>query len=297
MHDPDPAFMHPFRSYDEIRNFPLDEGDVLIQGYPKSGTNWMQVILANLWDDWSMLAGELKQVPHLTGRSDRPNYCGYSACLAFGTPRLMKTHLPVDLFPRRWPRYGKVVHVIRNPKDTVVSFYHQVQGGLSQTHPESPFALPENATLHDFVLRFVAGTVPYGLYTTNAIGWHNVEHPNLLKISYEQAKMDALGTVRTIAQFVGKPVSEERIRKVVAMTDFDAIKSSDLRHQINLPTLREGSDDPVPYLRKGIVGGWKDSLSVADSELLDETVVAELERNGLHLIYEPEGLSVKSGTS
>jgi len=44
----------------------------------------------------------------------------------------------------------------------------------------------------------------------------------------------------------------------------------------------------APFMRKGTVGDWKVSLSTADGELRDKNVVAELERNGLHLAYEPD---------
>ena len=48
---------------------------------------------------------------------------------SFPAPRVFKTHLPHDLVPKprdeaTKPRY---IYVMRNPKDTAVSFYHHYQ--------------------------------------------------------------------------------------------------------------------------------------------------------------------------
>ena len=48
---------------------------------------------------------------------------------SFPAPRVFKTHLPYDLVPKprdeaTKPRY---IYVMRNPKDTAVSFYHHYQ--------------------------------------------------------------------------------------------------------------------------------------------------------------------------
>ena len=39
-------------------------------------------------------------------------------------PRFIKTHLPLSLLPDDLLEKAKVVYVARNPKDTMVSFFH-----------------------------------------------------------------------------------------------------------------------------------------------------------------------------
>lgn len=72
--------------------------------------------------------------------------------------------------------------------------------------------------------------------------------------------------------------------QVVAATEFDAMKKSDLRNQINHPDMRE--DTSTPFMRKGIVGDWKDWLTVAQNERMDREIVAPLRAAGLDLTYE-----------
>lgn len=45
-------------------------------------------------------------------------------------PRFIKTHLPFNLLPRQIrtsDKTPKIIHVIRNPKDTCVSYFHHTK--------------------------------------------------------------------------------------------------------------------------------------------------------------------------
>jgi hypothetical protein len=67
------------------------------------------------------------------------------------------------------------------------------------------------------------------------------------------------------------------------MMEFEAMCKSQLRFQINHPDLREDSD--APFMRRAKVGGWKDTLTVAQSDRIDVSVVSQLEAGGLSLTY------------
>jgi len=265
-----------FQDLDAVREFPLDDSDLLISGYPKSGTNWMQVILASLWDGWGTCAiTERGQVPNLSGPNGVPNYAGYDYCIAAESPRLMKTHLRRDLMPARWPEHGKVVHIVRNPKDVCVSHFYEARNSSGL-----------DITFDEYFDRFMAGeAVPYGCYLDNVLSWRTFEHPNLLKITYEDARLDTRTVIEEIVGFVGKDVTAERIDEVITKTEFDAMrKNPELTKQINHPNYADTTE--MPFLRKGIVGDWKSSLTVEQSERIDREVVAVLEREGVFLTYE-----------
>src|ERR1700759_2779187 len=85
---------------EDIRNFPMGEEDLLDVGFPKSGTSWLQVMITRLWDNWNTCGGELRKVPSLHGKHTKEgHYYGFADCVALASPRLMKTHLPVELMP------------------------------------------------------------------------------------------------------------------------------------------------------------------------------------------------------
>jgi len=50
-------------------------------------------------------------------------YPGLSSIEKMESPRLLKTHLPYDYLPEDVGN-SKIIYVTRNPKDTVVSYYH-----------------------------------------------------------------------------------------------------------------------------------------------------------------------------
>lgn len=265
----------------DIKHFPLEDDDLLVVGFPKSGTSWLQVMITNLWDDWKTCGGGQRKVPSLHGRNAfEGKYYGYADALALESPRLMKTHLHLELMPSRWPQHGKVVHITRNPKDVCVSLYHELRH-MRRTDPSAEVQAEDFSSHVD---DFLAGRVPWGPFTDNVLGWHKMEHPNLFKTTYEQARRNTTAVLESIIDFVGRPVPEGRVAEVVATTDFDAMKKSDLRNQINHPDMRE--DTTTPFMRKGIVGDWKDWFTVAQSERMDDEIVAPLDAAGLELIYE-----------
>jgi hypothetical protein len=266
---------------DDIKNFPLGDDDLLVVGFPKSGTSWLQVMITDLWDDWQTCGGEKRKVPSLHGKNSfEGKYYGYADALALVSPRLIKTHLHLELMPRRWPEHGKVVHITRNPKDVCVSLYHELRH-MRRTDPSAEVQADD---FRSHVDDFLAGEVPWGPFTDNVLGWHKMAHPNLLKITYEDTRRNPTEVLARVATFVGRPTLDGRLAQVVAATEFDTMKNSDLRNQINHPDMRE--DTTTPFMRKGIVGDWKDWLTVAQNERMDREIVAPLQAAGLDLIYE-----------
>ncbi|MET0986571.1 MAG: hypothetical protein ABW034_14310, partial [Steroidobacteraceae bacterium] len=50
----------------QVEQYEFDASDATAVGYPKSGTNWLQIMLANLYDDWGTTAiAHNRAVPHL----------------------------------------------------------------------------------------------------------------------------------------------------------------------------------------------------------------------------------------
>lgn len=264
-----------------IRSFPIEDDDVLVIGFVKSGTSWLQVMITNLFDELNTCGGELRKVPSLHGRNRvAGKYYGYEDCVSLTPPRLMKSHLPRELMPGRWPDHGKVVHISRNPKDVCISLFHELNF-MGRTAPGSPTAVSEFSA---YFQKFMIGQVPWAPIADHLLSWSLFDHPNLLKITYEDALRNTRATLGSIVDFIGRPVSEERIDQVVRTTEFKAMRESSLRYQINHPDLREDTD--APFMRKGIIGDWKNVMTVAQNELFDREIVHRLEDNGVFMSYE-----------
>ena len=73
------------------------------------------------------------------------------------SPRVIKTHLPIDMLPPKLLDTCKVIFVCRNPKDTCVSFYHHYNN-----FPEYQF----KGDFKDFAQLFIDGHLEMGSYWT-----------------------------------------------------------------------------------------------------------------------------------
>ena len=73
------------------------------------------------------------------------------------SPRIIKTHLPMDMLPPDLIDTCKVIFVCRNPKDCCVSYYHHYLN-----IPKYKF----KGSFDDFANCFMAGTLELGNYWT-----------------------------------------------------------------------------------------------------------------------------------
>ena len=73
------------------------------------------------------------------------------------SPRVIKSHLPLDMLPPKLLDTCKVIFVCRNPKDCCVSYYHH-----HLNIPKYGF----RGSFGDFAISFLDGSLEYGSYWT-----------------------------------------------------------------------------------------------------------------------------------
>src|SRR6476660_6161204 len=95
------------------RNVNVRPDDIFLVSYPKSGNTWTRFLIANLAypeknPDFSNI-NELIPDPEAMSMRDLEKLAGQ---------RILKSHQYFD------PRYQKVMYVVRDPRDVVLSEYH-----------------------------------------------------------------------------------------------------------------------------------------------------------------------------
>uniref|UniRef100_A0A8C6X812 Sulfotransferase n=1 Tax=Naja naja TaxID=35670 RepID=A0A8C6X812_NAJNA len=258
--------------WDQIKSFQARPDDLLICSYPKAGSTWLQetVDMIQNADNLQKRAQNLCQnlpecfVPII---SDLDN------AKARPSPRSLKSHLPVHLLaPSFWEQKCKVIYIARNAKDTVVSYFHFHH--MNKT-------LPYPGNWEEFLDKFLAGKVICGSWFDHVCGWWEAKkrHP-ILYLFYEDMKEDPIREMRKIAQFLGLEVQEPVLNQILEHTQFETMKGNKMANYGNVsPCLMDHTVSP--FLRKGIVGDWKEHFTVSQSEHLDGICSQLLEGSGL----------------
>jgi hypothetical protein len=171
------------------------------------------------------------------------------------------------MFPQAVLDHGcKRVYVMRNPKDVAVSLYH-----FHRSHQLLGFY---KGTWDDFFECFISGQVIYGSWFEHTSEWLRgaAQDPGgMLMLHYEDLREDLATQIRRMSAFLHSTLSPQAVAAIAAHCSFQNMSADPF-------TNREG--DPIMdfsiarFLRKGVVGDWKNYFTERQNERVD----AEFER-------------------
>ncbi len=289
-----PAAYEKFK--EEIYKVQIRPDDIYILTWPKTGTTWVQELTWLIVNDGrkSENASDVntfKRVPFIEmctlvdflaikpPGTTFPEICATLESMPI--PRIIKSHLPYCLLPPGLLDKCKAVTVLRNPKDTVVSYYHHEK--LLSTHGYTgTFAEYFDLFMDDLVI-----CAPYWQYTLEA--WQKRDHPNMCLMFYEDMKRDLEAAVRKVAKFVGKELKDEQVVHLVEVLTFKKMKvigadREDIMRKAGVYTHPEDKDKS--FFRKGEVGDWKNYFTEEMSKRMDDAIEKHFKGTGLEFRYE-----------
>ncbi|XP_002738148.1 sulfotransferase 1B1-like [Saccoglossus kowalevskii] len=265
----------------ELEDFDLTKDDVLVVGFPKSGTSQMIWLLREMYADWDLVnVLNRNVVPMLEWCVNQQHTEGTSGiakktfledpCLSGSGRRLIKSHLPYDMLPRT-ARSGdscKIIYVTRNPKDVCANFYYLERSYLPMTSPDVVM------TWEEFVTNFVEGRVVYGPWMNVVMEWwqHRADE-NILHVTYEDLITNPTDVIKMVAEFLGRPLTDKVIKTIAAFTTSEE------------KVIKVGG----VQFKKGVTGEWKNHFTKEQSDLYDRTIGVGLAYKGLDFLYEPVG--------
>ncbi|KAH8024717.1 hypothetical protein HPB51_001053 [Rhipicephalus microplus] len=106
--------------------------------------------------------------------------------------------------------HHRYVYALRNPYDTCVSYYHQVQ----QKAPGCG-----DLTFDEFFEQFIDGWIHPDDYFDHLASWFaHKARPNFLCVAYEHMKKDPRSGIQKIAAFLGKEISDDAALDEIVQT-------------------------------------------------------------------------------
>lgn len=264
----------------------VNDGDIFVTSYPKSGTTWLQAVV---W--WIMnvqkthaesepaesisppTMSELKRLHHLF-----IDLNGVADIDKLPIPRVLVSHLPYEFVPKvstteNGHRVVKYIHIIRDPKDVVISYFHFFQ---------MLFKLPDD-DLDLFVDHFIRGTGIYGDYFDCIKSWWNrKDDPNVLILFYEEMLFEPEKHVMRVASFLSDEKTSydevlksnpKIVERIVGATSFSSMKESHVKG------LNEGNRGFEKFFRKGIKGDWENFLKQSQVDAINDRIKNELDKS------------------
>ena len=82
----------------------------------------------------------------------------------------------------------------------------------------------------------------------------------MLFLKYEDMKKDIRSAVARIASFIGKDLAKVEVNTVTKKSSFSSMKDNPTTNYEWLPKELK-HPEATPFIRKGVVGGWKDMFT------------------------------------
>ena len=262
----------------KLKDLELYSDDVWVVTYPKCGTTWAQQIVRLIRSkgkpdgvnmDFAVPWLEAAAEPHIKKAKFTVN--------DLQRPRAFKSHFPCHLLPCGTPDTTpcKYIYVARNPKDVAVSLYFHTK-----------IRYFPGIAWDSFWKKYVGADLEFGNYFDHLESWlPHKDDENVLFLKYEDMKKDLKQAVTDIASFIGaNNLSSEVIGKIADLTSFDKMKKdntanyswSEMQQKENVPS----------FMRKGVVGDWKNYLTEEQSAEIDAMCAERLEGTGLEFEFE-----------
>ncbi len=248
------------------RNFGVYPDDTFIISYPRSGSTWTRFLAANLvYSNETVSFTNLDQLVPATAVSSRRSLKNARR------PRIIKSH---NYYDHRYPR---VVYVVRDPRDVVLSEYRFIlkAGKFADDYP-----------MEKFVSEFVNGEIGnYGSWKENVGSWLGTrgESPDFLLLRYEDMVADTVRELGKLAAFLKINAEQDRLTQVVERSSADKMRAMEKRES-EAWVVTKGRRKDIPFVGTATAGGWKNKLPESCVAQIESAWAPLMRRLGYELV-------------
>jgi len=247
------------------RHLTVYPDDVFLTSYPRSGNAWTRFLVGNLiYSEPVTFANVEDRLPEIYLHSNRE-------LLRLSRPRVLKSHEYFD------PRYRKIIYIVRDPRDVMVSMYH-----YSMKRGEVPDKYP----IEEFVRLGLAGEFfeDWATWEEHVNSWRATRSTRsvFLFLRYEDMLADPERELEKVAEFMNIDPTPERLARAVKFSGADHMRNLE-KQQSRQWKLTKKTRQDIPFVREARSGGWKDQLSEAAVESIEQAWGATMRQLGYHL--------------
>jgi hypothetical protein len=244
------------------RSLTVFPDDLFIVSYPRSGNTWTRFLVGNLisQDEPISFANIERRVPDIYQNSDQ-------LLKRLPRPRVLKSHEYFD------PRYGRVIMIVRDPRDVAVSYYH---------YQVKVRRLTDGYPMDDFVSSFVACEIGrYGSWGENVGSWIGAREgtEGFLLLRYEDMLKEPVQELAKIAEFLSVDASREQLEQVVELNSADRMRRLEREQAASWRPIQKSRKDK-PFVRTAIAGSWRDELSDSAAKRIEATWTVQMKHFG-----------------
>ncbi len=268
-----------------------------LASYPKSGNTWLRLSLGSLArggtppdfaavELFAPVAGDRAAVDDMADADTAdltpaeaeavlPGFFRLEAAW-LGGQQLRKVHDAWTLTPAGEPLFppdvtAGAIYVVRDPRDVAVSLAHHLSTGIDQA---IAFMADDGAALarggHYGSPQLRQRLLTWGGHVRSWLG--APARPLLLR--YEDMLADPAAALARAARHLGWEPRPGAVARAVAATRFDTLRAAEERHGF-----RERAWPDVRFFRRGVAGGWRDTLTAPQAAAIEAAhrdVMAEL---------------------
>jgi aryl sulfotransferase len=257
------------------------DDDIIIATYAKSGTTWVQQIVAQLLfrGDPDLEVAEMS--PWLDLRIP-PKDVKLPAVESQTHRRFLKTHLPVDALV--FSPKAKYLYIGRDGRDVVWSLYnHHANANQSWYDAVNdtpgrigpPIERPPK-DIRQYWRDWMDGNGhPFWPFWENVRSWWEIRRlPNVMLLHFANLKRDMPGQIRRIAAFLDIPIDESRWQAVVEHCSFEWMKKNATK---SVPLGGASWDAGAEvFINKGVNGRWLNTLTAEEVAEYEARAVEQL---------------------
>lgn len=251
----------------------LRKADVVVVCHAKSGQTWLRTMISHIYHlSYGVPVGELLKFD---------NFQAYDPAI----PKIYitkDTRLPRGTGSRRKEYVSpekKVVLLVRDPRDTVVSFYFHVRNRAPRIELAAK-GIPESARnmpIFDFVMDQTMG-LPNVMELMNRWEREIRSLPRSLLVRYEDMHADPKDQLGRVTAFIGSEATPDQIAKAVDFASFDRLKEKERSGFFSGDRLRPTNpSNPDSFkVRRGKIGGYMEYFDSEQIATIDDLVKSRL---------------------